>query len=161
MTERRAMHSNGLRCRACILLALAGGLAVGCGRPEKPGPQMGTVTGRVIYQDKPVTDASVVFLPKTPGTRAAAAVTDADGNYSLSTFGVDDGAIVGAYQVSIALSAPYRGPVPEGMSPAYAKELFQNQGEPLIPKKYFSPATSGLAADVKPGHNSFDFTLQD
>ena len=122
---------------------------------------MGDVTGTVTYNGKPVADASIVFLPKTKDTRAAVAVTDASGYYSLNTSGELAGAIVGPFQVSIVARAPYDGPVPEGVSPAYAKELYQNEGKPLIPEKYFSPQTSGLTADVKPGDNRFDFELKD
>lgn len=122
---------------------------------------MGDVSGRVTYKDKPVANANVVFLPTARDTLAAAAITDEDGRYRLSTRGVNDGAIVGSFKVSIVARAPYDGPVPEGMSPAYAKEVFQNQGKPLIPERYFSPSNSDLAAEVKQGSNSLDFPLRD
>jgi hypothetical protein len=34
-------------------------------------------------------------------------------------------------------------------------------GEPTIPTKYFSPDTSGLVHEVKPGSNTIDLTLKD
>lgn len=136
-------------------------LVSGCTNADPKGPAMGDVSGRVTYNDKPVANANIVFLPTARDTLAAAAITDEDGRYRLSTRGVNDGAIVGPFKVSIVARAPYDGPIPEGMSPAYAKETFQHQGKPLIPERYFSPSTSGLIADVKKGSNSFDFPLND
>jgi hypothetical protein len=34
-------------------------------------------------------------------------------------------------------------------------------GEPIIPTKFFSPDTSGLLHEVKPGRNSIDLQLAD
>lgn len=141
----------------CLVLALV----TGCSNADPKGPAMGDVSGRVTYQEKPVANANIVFLPTARDTLAAAATTDDDGRYRLSTRGVNDGAIAGSFKVSIVARAPYDGPIPEGMSPAYAKETLQNQGKPLIPERYFSPATSGLSADVKKGSNALDFPLTD
>ncbi|MFN0197011.1 MAG: hypothetical protein ACKVT0_09710 [Planctomycetaceae bacterium] len=153
--------SLGSWYRLLILWGGTVGIFAGCGTPEDAGPPMGDVSGTITYQDKPVVGASVVFLPTKKDTRAAVAITDAFGYYNLATSGELSGANVGSYQVSIVCRAPYDGPVPEGVSPAYAKELFQNDGKPLIPEKYFSPTTSGLTADVQPGHNALDFILKD
>jgi hypothetical protein len=155
------MPARRLLPDAPVIWVLVASLSLGCGSSGKPGPAMGDVSGTVRYRGKPVANASVVFLPKTPDTRAAAVTTDADGDYRLSTYGVNDGAVVGSFQVSIVARAPYDGPVPEGMSSAYAKEVFQNSGQPVIPERYFSPNTSGLTAEVKPGANVFDFPLPD
>ena len=135
--------------------------STGCSGGSHSGPPMGEVTGTITYQGNPVALANVVFIPQIKGTAAAAAVTDSSGRYRLSISGEQTGAIAGTYQVSIALRAPYDGPIPDGMSVAYAKETFQNQGKPLIPAKYFSASTSGLVAAVEPGRNTFDFDLQD
>lgn len=142
-----------------IVLLLAG-VGVGCGSSDtNNGRPMGEVTGKVTYQGKPVAGASIVFLPTTRDVPVGAAITDQAGKYTLSISGRKQGAVTGSYQVGISLSAPYDGPVPAGMNPEYVKE--QYPGKPLIPQKYFSAATSKLTAQVKLGHNSFDFSLQD
>lgn len=145
--------------RFTLLLTI---LISGCGKLPNNGPPMGYVHGVVTYNGKPVEQASVVFVPTTVGTPAAVGITDSGGYYELSISGAKEGAVAGPYQVTIALRAPYDGQIPEGMSPVYAQELFQNQGKPLIPEKYFAAKTSGLTADVKADkRNTFDFALTD
>jgi len=120
---------------------------------------MGDVTGTVTYQGKPVVGASIVFLPSKREIPVGAAVTDSGGAYKLGISGREKGAVVGDYKVTIVLNAPYDGPLPSGMSLEAARETLL--GKALIPEKYFKTETSGLTADVKPGTNKFDFTLQD
>ncbi len=140
------------------ILLFVSSIPVGCGRSDD-GPPMGDVTGTVTYQGKPVPGASILFVPTTRETPAGAAITDSAGKYRLSISGQKQGAVTGSYQVSIALSAPFDGPIPAGMNPEYAKEIYA--GKPLIPQRYFSATKSGLTAEVEPGHNTFDFALQD
>ena len=122
---------------------------------------MGTVTGTVTYQGKPVVKAAVSFIPLEKGTLAAVGVTDGSGKYVLRSSGESEGAIVGTYQVTIILRAPYDGPVPEGVSEAMAQDLYQSQGKPLIPEKYFTTQTSGLTKEVLLGRNTFDFKIEE
>ena len=44
---------------------------------------------------------------------------------------------------------------------AVMAEDMQGTGDPLVPRKYFSPETSGLKADVSPSGGNFDFELTD
>lgn len=153
------LKGAGSRNDFWILLLLV--VAAGCGPAPETGPPMGDVTGTISYSGKPVAGASVTFIPAAKGMRPAVGMSDSAGRYRLSISGEKEGAIAGPCLVTIVLRAPYDGPVPEGVSPAYAQELFQNQGKPLIPEKYFSTETSGLSIVVKTGRNVFDFTLQD
>ncbi len=76
--------------------------AVGCGGGtgfEKPVP----VTGKVVFQGKPVDGAMVTFLSKAEGTgRSASGQTAADGSFSLTTFKTGDGALPGDYIVTVS-----------------------------------------------------------
>ncbi len=144
-----------------LVLTSIAAAALGCGGSGPSGPLLGEVAGVVTYKGQPLAQASVTFFPTEPGARPAVGVTDGSGRYRLATSGQQSGALTGPCQVAILLRAPYDGPVPDGMSPAYAKEQFQNLGKPLIPEKYFSAQTSGLTADVKPGRNVHDFQLLD
>jgi hypothetical protein len=85
------------------LLPLACALFVGCGSGTAP------VSGRITLNGKPLARASVTFAPiaargeKEPGP-SSAAITDADGRYSLKLIGQSgSGAMVGKHKVMVAL----------------------------------------------------------
>ncbi|WP_162271534.1 hypothetical protein [Gemmata sp. SH-PL17] len=67
---------------------------------------------------------------------------------------------VGRCRVAISLTGP-SPPLPEHLAKAEAAaETLRMPGKPLIPKKYFSPETSRLTADVvAKTDNVFDFPL--
>jgi hypothetical protein len=78
-------------------------LALGCGR----GPKLVPVSGRVLYADgRPVTAASVCFTPDADkgntGTLATGLLA-LDGSFTLRTHPHGDGAMVGAYKVTVSL----------------------------------------------------------
>jgi hypothetical protein len=83
-----------------LLLALAGVVfGSGCGgrKPVK-------VEGVVTLEGKPVEGASVVFNPTdTSQATTASAMTEADGSFRLYTQNLGDGALPGAYKVTVQL----------------------------------------------------------
>jgi hypothetical protein len=90
------------RRRVLAAALLLGGLA-GCGG----GPKLVPVKGRVIYGDgRPVSAASVVFTPdESKGNTGllATGLLGLDGSFTLRTYPHGDGAMVGAYKVTISL----------------------------------------------------------
>jgi hypothetical protein len=139
--------------RVSFLLTLAAVFA-GCGSSSKTSP----VAGRVTYKDKPVAKASISFTPVEGSTPAANGVTDGDGRFTLSTFGINDGALPGNYRVAIIARGPDRPPRPGEMGSGMPGEMMP--GEPVIPTKYFAPDSSGLTYEVKRGRNQADFELK-
>lgn len=138
-----------------LALALAPGLA-GCG--GEPG--LVKVTGRVTYKGKPVPKGQVYFTPEKGG-RAADGALDADGNYRLGTFDLGDGAYAGAYQVSVVARGEDKAPPTGKKARVVMEEDMQGTGEPLVPRKFLSPETSQLKAEVsadKSNHFEFDLT---
>ena len=79
-----------------VLLTLL--LAAGCGGRGKPVKVAGVVT----LDDKPLAGATVTFAP-VGGGRAASGRTDSDGNFRLTTFRSDDGALPGEYKVLVTM----------------------------------------------------------
>ena len=85
--------------------------AAGCG-----GPNIAPVKGRVTCHGKGVPDAALIFspIPDDPNAKesgkAAAAGTDADGYFELSTFKERDGALIGKHRVSVTLDEHARIP---------------------------------------------------
>lgn len=165
-----------MRQRLRLLLGIAA-VAVGCNK----GPALQTypVTGTVTYNGKPLDGAAVAFVNKNPDERSAAATTDQEGRFSLTTFvgagQILRGAPAGEYGVTItkmtAESAASNGPDMEHMSAqerqAMMTKMMSDQiptrgadGKPVdkkpksaIPEKYNSVKTSGFSATVASGDN--------
>lgn len=91
---------------ACLLLAAG----FGCSRTPVP------VQGVVLWEDgKPVSDASLRFVPVNAQGRESMAVTDKDGEFQLSTFYSHDGTYPGEYKVVITKFASTGGARPPEM----------------------------------------------
>jgi len=137
---------------AAFLLALA---AAGCGKAK---PATAPVTGRVLLDGKPVAGAAVMLEPVGGGVPARGS-TGADGSFTLSTFGRDDGALVGRHRVSVSkfvvegVAANELGleaaPGPPGLQPKAA-----------LPARYADAKTSGLEATVEAGGTKVEFALE-
>lgn len=154
---------------AMTLLSVAG-----CG----DGSSLNTVpaTGSVTLDGEPVEGAVVTFSPEGEG-HAAGGVTDATGAFVLTTEVKGDGAVPGTYNVMISKfekKAEPMGPPTDDIDAAYAAAEaagINTTGPPkrtstgpknLLPKKYQSPATSGLTATVaEEGENTFMFELEE
>lgn len=150
------------------LLMIASG---GCGRSDRPNTV--PVSGKVTLDGVPVEGASVMFRPEGPG-RPGTALTDANGIYSLSSYGEpNDGAVPGIYTVAvIKIGGPgasaLAGAAPpqadpnalstiDGTSEANAAKVPET--EYFVPRKYTDPATSGLKLTIPDGGGS-DINLE-
>jgi hypothetical protein len=98
------------------------------------------VAGKVLLDGQPLTQGTVVTMPKA-GKGANAAVHP-DGTFQLGTNGKGDGASIGTHKVAVILlsdsSESAEGPAPKS----------------LLPQRYGSPESSGLTIDVKGGGES-------
>lgn len=148
---RLLRHSALITASAAFGCLVLGTLA-GCGnQPVSSGLQTVPVRGLVTRAGQPVPDAVVTFQP-VQGSHVAIGRTDAAGRYSLSTVQPDDGALPGEYHVQIVKYEEQETPVEEGATPPLKN---------LLPAKYATPQTSGLAATVGgTGANTFDFNLE-
>jgi hypothetical protein len=117
-----------------VSLALLG--IVGCGGGGEHG--VASVAGTVTMDGKPVPDLVVTFTPQAaagaanPG-KSATGRTDAEGKFTMSTYEMGDGAIVGKHQVMVGLDGP--NPTPPGKLP------------------------DNFVLEVKPGSNNFEIKL--
>lgn len=151
-----------MRFSACILSAAVCVATVGCGGGGSV--HVVPVTGKVTYQNQPLSGAFVTFIPaafdptapvkkgETVSMERPSGETDDEGGYELQ-YGGKSGAPPGKYKVIIiAMGEP-------------SSTETDSEGEPirpsLIPAKYGNPNLSQLAADVKEdGDNVFNFPLQ-
>jgi hypothetical protein len=119
-------------------------------------PATAPVSGTVTYKGKPLPDADVSFMPEGGG-RAATGRTDANGRFTLSTFSINDGAVIGKHRVSVIAHGPSR-PAKPGEGAGMPGETVP--GDPLIPPKYFSPDSSGLVQEVESGGKRVELVLE-
>ena len=148
---------------------------VGCGGSDRPGTS--PVTGTVTVSGSPVSGASVTFYPLDDGNRTAFAVTNDQGEFSLTTFDDGDGAIPGQYKVAIRQEmikneidpgqlTPNGGGNAEAGMDMYKKMMVgakpesSTQSTGAVPGKYGDPNTSGLQRTVEDSDdNEFNFKL--
>ena len=103
-----------MKTRSSLLLLA---LLVGCADSESSRPKTYRVSGTVTVNGQPVEGATVNFL-LVSGQGSAIGVTDSNGQYSLTTFSADDGAVPGEYKVAIfkyeGAAAPKANTPPQG-----------------------------------------------
>ncbi len=129
--------------RIAVLLSLA--VVVGCGG----GIELGTVTGTVTIDGKPVPNAMITFFPEFSGSTSYG-VTDKNGKYSLMFTDQDRGAMIGSFRVSITTKKRSKDEMPDDGSVTEVDFV-------EIPKQY--RAEKAHTAEVKRGANTINFPM--
>jgi hypothetical protein len=152
-------------CFLLIVLTTISAGALGCGGGGSGLDGTVPVSGTVTQKGTALAGATVTFVPSGQGARAASAITDANGQFTLTTLTAGDGAFPGDYQVTV-IKTETIGKVytPEEANAYYG----QHQTQPPAPEiknmldqKYADATTSGLTASVKQGEkNDFTFDLE-
>jgi hypothetical protein len=146
------LKHNLLKSPLHILLCV---VAAACSGSKLPATA--AVSGTVTYKGKPLPNAEISFIPEGGG-RAASGRTDESGRFTLGTFSIDDGALIGKHRVSVSARGPDR-PAKAGEGSGMPGGTVP--GDPLIPMKYFSPVSSGLVQEVTSGTNRVELALTD
>jgi hypothetical protein len=140
-------------------------LVLGCSGPSvPPRPKAVPVSGKIMYQDKPLADAQVGFVVALDNKDVfpARGVTNSAGEFTLTSY-VDpehevSGATPGDFLVTVVK-------IPKRSKDEVMEEFAKNPAmefKNLIPKKYSDAKETTLKATVKPdGTNRFEFTLED
>lgn len=142
----------------------------GCGRTLAPPEPVYPVTGVVTYKGQPVVGADLTFF-NAEKKRSAFGRTNDKGEYKLTTFSANDGAVEGR---SIMVVTKYVPPQVTAPEPDIESEAYQPPGYGVqtpvkspalkseVPARYADQATSGLIAVVtKEGPNKVDVELAD
>lgn len=140
------------RRAAPVLFGLLTAVSLGCS-DGSGGFNTAPVHGKVTYQGKPVEGGNITFRPLASadakdnqvGMPATGGVRD-DGTYALSTYGAEDGAVVGKAQV--LYSPPYIEPDHE-LKP----------GESAPPSPWDGLVPKQQEVEVKPNDNTIDIEL--
>jgi|YelNatPaOPRAMG01_1025707.scaffolds.fasta_scaffold179848_1 hypothetical protein len=148
-------------CLWCGLLALIGG----CGKNPK-SVEHAEVTGKVLYEGKPLPGGQVTFVTVNGGFVSSGHI-DQNGNYRISApvgeviIGVDNSMLQpggGGGKGKGGGNAPKGGAVhpnrPDSESENPIKGRWVN-----IPLTYADPQQSGLKYTVKPGPQTYDIKL--
>ena len=132
--------------RTFLAAILVLGLLTGCG-----GKPTGTVTGKVYYKDKLVSNGKVEFVgEKDVGT----AEITADGSYNMEK------APVGTVKVGVSTFKPIVPPQQGGPSKSTKGKGGAAGADWVdIPQKYRDPTTSGVTTTVRSGTQEFDIRI--
>ncbi len=134
------------------LFVVAISALLGCG--QAGGEKTGSVSGTLTYKNAPLANVVVTFTPEKG--RPATGETDAAGKFTLSSFGKNDGAVLGKHKISLTdkpTGIPAMPGTPEAANATAGVDRF--------PAKYKTAASSGLEFEVKAGSNTWDHDLQD
>jgi len=101
-------------------------------------PPLGTVSGTLTLNGRPLAAATVLFTPEGRG-RTSCGTTDSEGRYHLTFLRDIVGATFGRHTVRVTTATE------------------ENGGRETLPDCYNARTT--LEATVVPGSNSFDFAL--
>lgn len=154
--------------RDLLFVAMMGVVALGCGSEARKGADpVYPVTGVITYRGKPVVQADVTFF-NAEKNRSAFGKTNDKGEYKLTTFSSNDGAVEGPHVVTIVKleMPPETAPAAAVESENYVPPGFGESTEPKppksdLPEKYADQTTSGLTATVKTdGPNAINFDLE-
>ncbi|QDV68731.1 hypothetical protein Poly24_24440 [Rosistilla carotiformis] len=146
-----------LVCGVSLLLA---GCGTGTGT-NNPGVTVHPAGGKVLVDGAPMEGVTVILKGDE---RGASAKSNAQGEFTFTTFDPGDGVPEGTYKVAVLKRETV------GADSSYFDENSPNYGKTPPPEalgkvvdhiaeKYADAETSGLTADVKPGANEFTFEV--
>ena len=152
MTPLQTHSSHWLASQASFVVAamaicVLAPSVVGC---RRSGPEIGSVSGKVTLDGKPLPDA-FVFFRHADGGRISEAFTDDSGKYTLNYSSDESGAMVGPNSVRIST---FIEAVRED-SGAIVKGTNKKE---LVPARYNKQTE--LSAEVKSGRNTINFDLK-
>lgn len=159
---------------ALLIDGLVGCCLLGCsGQSDRPATY--PVHGKITYQGKPVSNASVAFLADG-APRPAVGTTDEAGQFRLTTYQLDDGAVQGVHVVTVRkMTADAAGTTEvvesavsdEPADPAEIDRAMEREARAALharselPAKYADRKTSDLRREVVAGENEIEIELKD
>ena len=159
---------NRIWIHVTLGLAVLGGSA-GCGGTDL----LVKVKGVVTLDGKPLSSATITFMPIGGAGRPASGLSDGDGNFQLTTSSSNDGAAPGEYKVTVAKEQaadpvkidPSQGP--EGLAEMFAKKTPEARKKlaqarrkaPVLLPRIYSDSTSTPFQEVVPAEGAVRLEL--
>lgn len=128
---------NCFRCVSGMHLVLLLAATWGC----NSGPDTHPVQGKVVWKgggDATELVGHTVTFESEDAKASGSGTVQADGTFTIGTFGEKDGALTGRHRIVVT-------------PPELPEDTFPPP--PLIPRRYGGFETSGLTADIKPETN--------
>jgi hypothetical protein len=137
----------------------------GCGGSTRKGwTATVPVKGKVTYKGEPVAEAQVTFHPASTGGGSeipgAFALTDAQGNFVLRTFGDADGAAPGEFVVLVTKTIDENAPAP-GTGTKSGGPRKEPKFKSLLPGFLGDAKTSPLRVTIASGGKTLEIALGD
>lgn len=133
-------------CQSCVTLVLLFFVS-GCGGDGRPSlvPASGTVT----LNGEPLAEAQIGLQPMgiEGYERPSRATTDAQGKFTIGTYGADDGLPEGSYRVTV-VKKELLTKIPEGFAGEDMSQLGPVKYKWIVPMQYSDPENSGLSVEV-------------
>jgi hypothetical protein len=155
-----------IKTSAALGVGLAFLIVLGCGDDSGLAKRY-PVRGTVNYKGQGVPKGRIDFLPQGKDGRSASGEIQ-DGSYFLTTQVNGDGALPGAYKVTVTavdVEMPAEASKSPGAGQAFAQSKaageLQKKAKKLVPAKYGSVDKTDLGAEVKAQDNKIDFDLKD
>lgn len=119
------------------------------------GPSMADVRGKLVYNGKPVTAGSILFSPRADpeqleAGKPATGAPDENGEFRLTTFRENDGALVATHSVYYYAPLPQRSVDKELVAKSAA--IHKEFGGLKLPQDY--------TVELKPGRNDIVLELK-
>lgn len=152
-------------------VVLLGATLSGCGSASQPPVPVYPVSGVITLQGQPVIGADVTFV-NAEKNRSAFGRTNEKGEYRLTTFTSNDGAVEGKVVVTVtkAPETPNNVAVADIDSEAYVPPSVEvrrqspaktKKEKPLLPERYSTPTSSSLMAMISSDQeNKLNFDLE-
>jgi hypothetical protein len=135
---------HGLRLSNCAtVIAFCIAVLVGCN--GSGGNETAEVSGRVTIDGEAFGKGGMVVFQPEESAKMATGLIQPDGSFVLTTYSSGDGATVGKHRVAITPGQKITRDTDVEIAP---------EGPSPIPQKYQSPASSGLAYEVKLGESN-------
>lgn len=143
----RLVYRNGV----LSVLAMMSAICIGCGGGSNEKlAKVYSVDGVVKYQGQPVEGATIKFTATGTESRTSFGKSDANGEFNITTFTKDDGALVGTHAVTVK-KVETSEPDATGIMPP---------DKQLLPERYGDLGTSPLTAEItEKGPNKVELIL--
>jgi hypothetical protein len=105
------------------------------------GPSVGSISGKVTYQGKPISGGKVTFL--TSDQKVRTAPIGSDGSYSI------DKVTVGPAKIAVEPPIPLGPMIPPGADPSKPGGMASSKPVGMDPSKFDAPAGAAPPPEVK------------